>query len=213
MDNEDFTELTPDEITARLKQEDVWRLKDIILLVHGYEYKDVLWDFHLEGTHTNSFPARQYATAIEATNSLKPQKRLDHVCKIPDNSPFVEILVKKSTFFKWAEKTWYNVPRVKKVVAIWRKYKGVNKGTSPALETNKAKVKNYGDKLQIEEFLEHCKTKNPKIFKADMVAIAKRVQKELKGVNLTQLNSYRTYVKRMPIEDLMKHLPADAEQF
>lgn len=198
-----FQELSKDEILFRLKERDRWALEDIILFVHGYEHKGIDWDYILDG---NTFPARQYNAALEAINDSNPKTQLKFVHKEALSSNFAICQVKKGTFIQWAKKRWDGEPRVEMVYNIWRYYKNQSGTTAPSLQTTKAKIKNYGDKVQIQEYIAHSKSKMPKPYKANISKIAKQAKLEL---NMgCKLSTYRKHIKRMTLEELSKHTRA-----
>lgn len=166
-------ELSPDEIKFRFEKFDSLPLTDMLILVYGYEYENINWDFILENPTLNAFPIRQYNAALEAIDDIKPKDRLK-AFKRND-----EIFVKKGSFIPWAMHRWPDEPRVKRAYKLWRSNKNLSGSVSPSLQTSKAIVKNYGDKIQIEQFILHCKTSSPGTFKANISQIAKQAQKDL----------------------------------
>lgn len=188
LSDEHLTEIIHDEATIfeRLRSEDVWRLNDILLLVFGYEYKDVNWDYILEGT--NIFPMRQYGAVLEAFNN--PKEKLYPV-KVQEHEGFEPTFyVKKGTFFKWAKKRWPNNFRVKEMFRIYNKYKGLNIKTAPSLETPHSKIYDYGRQYQIDAFKKHCQQNPCDTYKVKKTAI---VAAAMKNVPFNPPKSKATY--------------------
>jgi hypothetical protein len=199
---DDLKTLEKDEIIFRMKTHDHWRLQDIILLVFGYDHKGVDWDYI---SSTNAFPIRQYGSALAATNERNPKKRLNYIHKNPSSDGFSLVTVKKRDFFEWARKEWAHEPAVVRVYSIWKNYKKENMHTAPSLETNCAKAKNFGDKIQIEEFIEHCKKgRSPEKYKANISAIAKLGVEKMSSLKY-QKATFRKYIKRMTTDELAEH--------
>jgi len=195
-----LTELSDHEILHRLKQHDLWQLQDMVLFAYGYEYKDVSWDYIID---MNLFPIRQYHAALEGVNDTNPKTQLRYVHKEPFSSQFVICHVKKGTFLKWAIKRWPHEPRVEKVHSLWKKYKNQSLSTAPSLQTQQAIIKNYGDKLQLAEFIKHCE-KHPAIsYKANISKIAKQAKAELANIPYTY-STFKKYIQRMSLQELMQ---------
>jgi len=200
---EEPIKLSNEEIVARFKKEDRWRLEDIILLAFGYEHKGVDWDYLV---NTNSFPVRQHGTALKATNSIQASKRLDYISKKDVEVGLCECYVKKGDFIKWANNQWgKQEPRVKEVFNLWEKYKKASGTSSPSKQTTKAKVATLANKIQISQYIE-CR-KNNKNYKNTIIALAKHIAKNHTYIE-GKYNSFRTYIKLMKVEELEKEYQA-----
>lgn len=198
----DFQELSDQAILDRFKQQDRWLLEDIILLTFGYEYEGVSCNV----TSSNSFPARQYNTALQATNTIKTTHFLEFVDKEYPKPDYVRCYVKKGPFIKWANKQWGDTePKVRKTYNLWRKYKLKTSSVGPASESPQAKVKNCADKIQIAQFLGHVQKYPNKPYKANIMQIAKQVKAELTSVEL-KISTCKRYCERMSQTELAKHL-------
>ena len=194
-----LTELQDDEILFRMKKQDAWRLQDIVLFAHGYEYKEVFWDYIID---ENAFPIREYNAALEATNSIDTKTRLDYVRK-SETSSGPEIFVKKGTFFPWAVERWDHDPRVGRTYNLWKKYKLSSGKSAPSLQSLEALIKNAGDRAQVKDYIEFCKHNAPKDFKVNKTKLAKRLKKEMTTLpQKTAVSTFRKYLRKMSPEDL-----------
>lgn len=186
-------ELSLDDIMARFATEsEPWPLGNIVLLAFGYEYKGFDWK-----KNENSFPYRQLASALQATNEIDKKKRLSFVTMgEAESNGLSKCWVKKAEFFKWAKATWKNENRVKKNIAAYEKYKHATSNASPALLSLKARCKNEGDKLQIAEYIAWCKHKPTGVYKANKTKIAAQIKHSL-ALHDTELDTVRRYVERL----------------
>lgn len=199
----EFQELSDQTMLDRFKHHDSWLLEDIVLLVFGYEYEGQKWDV----TNSNVYPIRNYNTALQATNSMKPSARLDFISKENSKPDYTRCFVKKGPFIKWAFKQWGDVePRVQRTYKLWQKYKSQTATTATSLETTEAKVKNYADKIQIEQFLAHTKLNNGKKYKANISEIARQIKLTQKNIDGRE-STFKRYIDRMSATELAKHLP------
>lgn len=193
-----FKKLSDDEILARMSK-DTWKLEDIVLFVFGYEHKGVEWKYLLQ---SGGFPERPYMTALQATNIPNGPKRLGYVDKKDSSEGLAVVYVKKREFFRWASAAWAEDERVKKTYDLWKAREAKKKGKSLALQGNEAIVRAYGNKIQLIQFQEHCSTKDPYKYNANISAISRQAEIEFKGMQLRR-SSLKRYITRMGIEELL----------
>jgi hypothetical protein len=202
----ELKDITTAEMLLRFKKYDLWRLEDIILFVFGYEHSNVDWDYLHK---TNSFPVRQYYSAIQATSLMPPLNYLACVSKKPAEKGFYICYVKKGTFITWAFGQWgEEEPRVKKTYNLWIKYKDNNKSTAPSLQKSEAIIKAIGDKIQIFEYNKHQINNKAKEYNANISQIASQIYEDNAINRGLKYRTIKKYIKRMDLTDLEKEYQA-----